>query len=457
MCWGGDVVLKRLASFVLLAAAWPLAAQSTYVIATSPGTDIGALSAEYSFSVLKSWRNSVIGLNSVSAVVPFSATALAELKAEPGVVDVESNAIVQNPETETTSQVAAPNPGALPNLFGPSMPVLYYGNWVLPAYITQPSAQLIRLTDAQYDFGGGTGIVAIIDTGVDTGHPGLQGSLVPGFDFTRNRPDTVSELYDLNPAIAAALAQGNSRLANAGPTTPILSQSTVEILDQSTVEILDQSTVEILDGENLPGAFGHGTMMAGLVHLIAPQAQIMPLKSFRPDGSAQLADIAAAIFYAADNGADVLNMSFGFASSSPLLSTAIAYAANHGVILVSSAGNAGQPIVQYPGGYSSVVDVGSTTLSDQRSTFSNYGNVNAAAPGEGLVTFFPGGLYAAGWGTSFSTALVSGAAALFEDVRPNFSIVGFQNALTQGAPLDPSLGLGKARLDLVRAGNAFIH
>jgi len=453
------VILKRFGSLVLLAAsAWPLAAQSSYVVATSPSTNIGALSAKYSFSVVKSWQNSVIVLNSVSSVAPFSATTLNQLMAEPGVVDVESNTNLQNPETDSSSQAVAPNPGALPNLFGSPWPVQYYGNWVLPAYVTQPSAQLIRLSEAQADFGAGNGIVAIIDTGVDPTHPGLQGSLVQGFDFTRNRPDTVSELYDLPQQIQAALALSSASRQISGPTTPILSQSTVEILDQSTVEILDQSTVEILDGLNLPAGFGHGTMMAGLVHLIAPQAQIMPLKAFHLDGSAHLWDIAAAIFYAADNGATVVNMSFGFTSSSPLLSTAITYATNHGVILVSSAGNDSQSIVQYPGGYPTVVDVGSTSLLDQRSTFSNYGSsVNTAAPGEGLVTFFPGGLYAAGWGTSFSTALVSGAAALFEDVRPNYTIIGFQNALTQGVPLDPSLGLGKARLDLVRAGNAFIR
>ena len=60
----------------------------------------------------------------------------------------------------------------------------------------------------------------------------------------------------------------------------------------------------------MPVAFGHGTMVAGLIHLVAPTARIMPLKAFRADGTSTLADILRAIYFAADNGARVINMSF---------------------------------------------------------------------------------------------------------------------------------------------------
>jgi subtilisin family serine protease len=372
---------------------------------------------------------------------------------EPGVLSVSNNNLGSTPETDSFGQ-ASVNGAALPNLFGSNTPVNFYGTTVLSGYINQPSAQLINVARAQSSFGAGTGIVAIIDTGVDTAHPGLQGSLIQGYDFTRNRPDTVSELNDLSPDLAAALLQGNVQRQNSPPGTPILAQSTVELLDQSTVELLDQSTVELLDGVGLPAAFGHGTMMAGLVHLVAPQARIMPLKAFASDGTAQLADVVSAIFYAADHGADVINMSFGFPSNSPLLSGAITYATSKGVLCVTSAGNEGVQAVQFPAGYAQSIAVGSTNLQDQRSSFSDYsGEVNAAAPGEGVITFFPGGLYAAGWGTSFSTALVSGTAALIGDVNPSLTLNGFKNSLAQGVPIDSTLGIGKARLDVFNAVN----
>jgi subtilisin family serine protease len=453
-----QVILKRIVGLLFAATlGLPLLAQTTnYVIATTPGTNIGALASEYGFSIVKSAQSNINTLTSIATAAPWPAATIVALKSESGVIGVEVNSVAQSPENSPASQFAA-NSNSSTNLFATASPVSFYGNTVLSAYVTQPSAQLIELGGAQTRFGGGAGVVAIIDTGVDTEHPGLRGALLPGYDFTRNRPDTVSELYDVNQDIANALHMGNLLRESAGVGTPILSQSTVELLDQSTVELLDQSTVELLDGQNLPGGFGHGTMMAGLVHLVAPQAQIMPLKAFRADGTANLADIVSAILYAADHGADVINMSFGFPTSSPLLVSAIAYAENHGIFCVTSAGNQAARVLQYPAAYPGVIGVGSTSLLDQRSSFSSFGaDVNIAAPGEGLITFFPGGLYAAGWGTSFSTALVSGAAALISGLNPSMTFFGFSTALAQGVPIDPTMGLGKARLNLVASGKYFL-
>jgi len=77
-------------------------------------------------------------------------------------------------------------------------------------------------------------------------------------------------------------------------------------LDQSSTSILDSTLAE----------FGHGTMTAGIVHLIAPTAKIMPLKAFRADGSSNLSDIIRAIYYAADHGANVISMSFSLSQPS---------------------------------------------------------------------------------------------------------------------------------------------
>src|SRR5262252_2638771 len=74
---------------------------------------------------------------------------------------------------------------------------------------------------------------------------------------------------------------------------------------------VQQSTVAMLEGGTpLPSHFGHGTMVAGLIHVVAPTAKIMPLKSFNADGTGSISNISAAIYYAADNGAKIINMSF---------------------------------------------------------------------------------------------------------------------------------------------------
>jgi subtilisin family serine protease len=93
--------------------------------------------------------------------------------------------------------------------------------------------------------------------------------------------------------------------------------------------VLDQRTVAVLDGSQY-SAFGHGTMTAGIVHLVAPQAKIMPLKSFNADGTGYDSDILRAIYYAVKNGAKVLNMSFDYPSYSAELANAIKYANQQG-------------------------------------------------------------------------------------------------------------------------------
>ena len=117
-------------------------------------------------------------------------------------------------------------------------------------------------------------------------------------------------------------------------------------------------------------------------------------------------------------------MSFSRATPSPELKRALDYAARRGLILVASAGNDGQSLAKYPAAYSNVMSVASTADDDTRSTFSNYGStVWVAAPGEAVLTTYPWGSFAAAWGTSFSTPLVAGAAAL---------VAGLDDASRQG-------------------------
>ncbi|HXO39318.1 MAG TPA: S8 family serine peptidase, partial [Candidatus Acidoferrum sp.] len=176
-------------------------------------------------------------------------------------------------------------------------------------------------------------------------------------------------------------------------------------------------------------------------------ARIMPLKAFRADGSSNLSDIIRAIYYAADHGANVVSMSFSMAQSSPGLQAAIQYALSKNVIMIASSGNDGSKTLVYPASYNGVQGIGSSTNTDQRSTFSNYGSgvVTFAAPGEGITTTYPGGNYAAGWGTSFSTPMVAGAAALVLQARPASRPNDITNALSKTKQISD---MGYGRIDL---------
>lgn len=282
--------------------------------------------------------------------------------------------------------------------------VSYYGSTVWRGYLNQPANQLIRTAETQSKFkttGSGV-VVAVIDTGVDTDHPVLKNSLVPGYDFTRNSAGG-SETGDVTQSTVGVL--------DARGSTP--ERSRPGRVSQSTVAVLDQSSVGVLDNPEF-AAFGHGTMVSGIVHLVAPQAKILPLKAFGADGSGYGSDVLRAIYYAVDHDAKVINMSFNFTTYSAELKRAIDYADDHGVICVAAAGNTGLETKVYPGAFKNVIDVASTDENDIQSSFSNYGAppVWLAAPGEAIVTTYPFGTYAASWGTSFSAPFVSGTAAL---------------------------------------------
>ena len=178
-------------------------------------------------------------------------------------------------------------------------------------------------------------------------------------------------------------------------------------------------------------------MVAGIVHLVAPNAWILPLKAFGADGRGYRSDVIRAIYYAVRANARVLNMSFSFSTASKELSSALKYANRNDVICVGSAGNDGQEVAVYPAAYADwVIGVASTTNSDTRSAFSNYGQpqVWMAAPGEGIVTTYPWKTYAAAWGTSFSAPFVSGAAALLLDVSASAGESDAARALAHAKP-----------------------
>jgi hypothetical protein len=193
-------------------------------------------------------------------------------------------------------------------------------------------------------------------------------------------------------------------------------------------------------------------MVMGVIHLVAPNAQLLPLKAFQSNGTANLSDILRAIYYAAQNNANVINMSFDLKTASQELSNALDYANKLNIICASSAGNDGAMETVYPAALQSdVMGVASTSNLDSRSTFSNFGNaiVWVAATGEAIVTTYPFSTYSAGWGTSFSAPFVSGGAALLRDHRTDINQSLASTAIAHAQFVGADMGNG--RLDLLMA------
>ena len=309
------------------------------------------------------------------------------------------------------------------------------------SYANQPATTIVHVQQAQTQFCG-AGVVADIDTGVDPNHPAFAGLLLTGYDFTRNQQGA-SELNDINPSDFPTY-----------PPPPCTSTScpSAAVVNQSSAAIVDQSSAAIVDQNPKYAAFGHGTMVMGVIHLVAPKAMLLPLKAFHSDGTGNLSDILRAIYYAVQNGANVINMSFDFKTSSSEIAAALQYANQSTLIAGASAGNDGQKEIVYPAALETLVmGVASTSDLDTRSSFSNYGNaiVWVAAPGEAIVTTYPFATYAAGWGTSFSAPFVSGTASLLLNKQSKTDEAQAAAAVAHAVAIGSDMGNG--RLDIVQA------
>ena len=167
---------------------------------------------------------------------------------------------------------------------------------------------------------------------------------------------------------------------------------------------------------------GHGTMVAGVIARLAPQAAIMPVRVLNGDGVGTLLALVKGIHYANAHGARVLNMSFGCSVKSGALNDALDEAATLGIVLVAAAGNDNVEQALPPAVGRGTLAVAAVDADNTKSPYSNYGSyVRVVAPGSNIRSTFADGGYATWSGTSFSTPFVSAEAALMLSVAPSLT------------------------------------
>ena len=184
---------------------------------------------------------------------------------------------------------------------------------------------------------------------------------------------------------------------------------------------------DFVDNDNLPreegnlsaDGYGHGTNVAGIIRQVAPRATILPIRALRPDGSGDVAHLTAAIQWATNQGADIINLSLGSDKKIKAVEEAIKWANKQGVFVVASSGNTGDKSVTYPASKAIGKDgrlrtsVTSIDLTGVKSDFATYGKeVELAAPGERVFGPAPELSLAAWTGTSQAAPMASGALAL---------------------------------------------
>jgi len=203
----------------------------------------------------------------------------------------------------------------------------------------------------------------------------------------------------------------------------------------------------IIDGYNFinPGQLpqddnGHGTHVAGTIAAVnngvgmvgvAPQAKIMPIKALGADGSGINKNVAEAIVWAADHGADLITMSLGSEYPSIQIEKAIEYAKYKNVIIFCAAGNSGiESGIQYPAKYDNTISVGAIDEKLNICTFSCCGEeLDFLAPGADIISAVPGNAYASMSGTSMATPFAVGCAALFLSFAKKIKFAMLENML----------------------------
>ncbi|WP_416827569.1 GW domain-containing glycosaminoglycan-binding protein [Ectobacillus polymachus] len=192
---------------------------------------------------------------------------------------------------------------------------------------------------------------------------------------------------------------------------------------------------------------GHGTHVAGtigatgngMVQGVAPDVQLYAIKVMDSTGTGTLQDIIAGLDWAIQNNMDIVNLSLGTDTDSPLLHNMIDEAFNRGILLVASAGNNGNATgtgdtIMYPAKYSSAISVGSIDQDLNRSSFSATGQeLEVSAPGSDILSTYLNNGYAIGSGTSMAAPHVAGVLALLKQKYPSMTNIQLRQELDKDA------------------------
>lgn len=188
---------------------------------------------------------------------------------------------------------------------------------------------------------------------------------------------------------------------------------------------------------------GHGTHVAGIASAqtnnalgiagIGYDTSLYSVKVLDNNGSGYYSWIANGVRWAADNEADVINISLGGSSSSTTLADAINYAWNKGVIIVAASGNNNSSSRFYPAYYSNTIAVAASDQNDKKASFSNYGSwVDLAAPGVSVIST-TNNTYESWSGTSMATPFVAGLAGLIAGYNPSWDNTTIRTKIEQTA------------------------
>ena len=241
--------------------------------------------------------------------------------------------------------------------------------------------------------------IAILDTGITKDHEDLQENIVPGYDFVNNDNDPEDNLG--HGTHVAGIAAG---IAN--------------------------------NGKGIAG--------------VASGSKIMPVKVLDDEGNGSYATIINGIQYAADHGADVINLSLGSTGTSSAMQDAVNYAISRGANVVAAAGNSGGPVM-FPANCDGVIAVGAIDNTGNRADYSNYGpELDVVAPGSNITSTFmsSSSSYASMTGTSMASPAVAGVVALVRAANPSLSPpavidIIHQSAQDLGSPgFDDDYGYG---------------
>ena len=229
-----------------------------------------------------------------------------------------------------------------------------------PQQVESPAAW-----DEVSGFGDSGVTIAVVDTGAQYDHPDLEENYLsnPGYDFVDS---------DSDPR----------------PPSPSSEQHGTHV-SGCAAAVVDDST----------GVAGQGN------------SSLINGRALGPNGGST-ADIADAVEWATDQGADIINMSLGGGGYSQTMKSAVQYAVNNGALPICAAGNSGTSSVSYPAAYSECMAISAVDSSENLASFSQYGDVDLAAPGVDVLSTIPTDSYAKFSGTSMATPVTSGVAGL---------------------------------------------